>query len=93
MRQAIGYVRVSTVLQGRFDLGLDAQKAAIVRCCEAEGLKFRAQHVEVETGKGSDALDRRPQLAVALAEARRHKCPAVVAKLDSLARTSISSVD
>jgi hypothetical protein len=53
---------------------------------EAEGLKFRAQHVEVETGKVSDALDRRPQLAVALAEARRHKCPAVVAKLDSLSQ-------
>ena len=32
------------------------------------------------------ALDRRPQLAVALAEAKRRKCPIVVAKLDRLSR-------
>jgi DNA invertase Pin-like site-specific DNA recombinase len=37
MRQAIGYVRVSTVQQGRFDLGFDAQKAAIVRCVRPRG--------------------------------------------------------
>jgi hypothetical protein len=27
----------------------------------------------VETGKGDDALDRRPQLAAAIAAARKHK--------------------
>ena len=42
--------------------------------------------VEVETGKGSDALERRPQLAGALAEARRKRCAVVVAKLDRLSR-------
>jgi DNA invertase Pin-like site-specific DNA recombinase len=43
--------------------------------------------VEVETGKGSDALDRRPQLTAALAEARkRPSCSVVVAKLDRLSR-------
>ena len=42
--------------------------------------------MEVETGKGTDALDRRPQLAAALAQARRLKCPVVVAKLDRLSR-------
>ncbi len=41
--------------------------------------------VEVETGKGSDALDRRPQLAPALNEARR-RCAVAVAKLDRLSR-------
>ena len=41
---------------------------------------------EVETGKGADALDRRPQLASALDLARRHKCSIVVAKLDRLSR-------
>ena len=41
---------------------------------------------EVETGKGADALERRPQLARALARARRLKCPVVVAKLDRLSR-------
>jgi hypothetical protein len=34
-----------------------------------------AEFVEVETGKGSDALDRRPQLAAALAKARAGRCP------------------
>jgi DNA invertase Pin-like site-specific DNA recombinase len=45
-----------------------------------------AEYVEVETGKGSDALDRRPELAAALANARRLKCPVIVAKLDRLSR-------
>ena len=42
--------------------------------------------VEAETGKGSDALDRRPQLAAALAAAKTAKCSVVVAKLDRLSR-------
>jgi DNA invertase Pin-like site-specific DNA recombinase len=42
--------------------------------------------VEVETGKGADALDRRPQLATALSEARRQRFPVAVAKLDRLGR-------
>jgi len=40
----------------------------------------------VETGKGSDALERRPELAAALAAARKAKCPVIVAKLDRLSR-------
>ena len=42
--------------------------------------------VEVETGKGADALDRRPELAAALQEARRQRCSVAVAKLDRLSR-------
>jgi DNA invertase Pin-like site-specific DNA recombinase len=44
------------------------------------------KHVEVETGKGADALGRRPKLAAALAEARRIHGSVVVAKLDRLSR-------
>jgi DNA invertase Pin-like site-specific DNA recombinase len=40
----------------------------------------------VETGKGPDALDRRPQLKAALAAARKLKCHVAVAKLDRLSR-------
>jgi DNA invertase Pin-like site-specific DNA recombinase len=36
--------------------------------------------------KGADALDRRPQLAAALAAARKAKCSIVVSKLDRLSR-------
>lgn len=86
MKPIIAYIRVSTARQGRSGLGLEAQKAAITRFCEAEGFEIVAEHVEVETGKGADALDRRPELAQALAEAKRRKCPVLVAKLDRLSR-------
>jgi len=40
----------------------------------------------VETGKGSDALDRRPQLKAALAAAGKLRCHVGVAKLDRLSQ-------
>ena len=50
-------------------------------------MEIVAEFTEVESGKGSDALDRRPELAAALAAARKHhKCPVVVSKLDRLSR-------
>lgn len=67
-------------------IGLEAQRVALARFCEAEGFTIMAEHLEVETGKGADALDRRPELAKALAEAKRRKCPVLVAKLDRLSR-------
>jgi len=83
----VAYYRVSTREQGRSGLGLDAQRDAVARFAQAEGFEVIAEYTEVETGKGSDALDRRPQLAAALAQARKHdKCPVVVAKLDRLSR-------
>ena len=84
----ISYLRVSTREQGRSGLGLDAQRAAVERFAQAEGFTIAAEFVEVETGKGFDALDRRPQLAAALAEANRHGkgTPIAVAKLDRLSR-------
>jgi DNA invertase Pin-like site-specific DNA recombinase len=44
------------------------------------------EFTEVETGKGSNALDRRPVLKAALAEAKRTKATLIIAKLDRLAR-------
>lgn len=85
-KQIVGYIRVSTAQQGKSGLGLAAQRAALARFADAEDMQIVAEFVEVETGKGSDALDRRPELAAALAEARRLKCPVVVAKLDRLSR-------
>src|SRR3954454_9208148 len=85
-KPTVAYIRVSTARQGRSGLGLEAQQAAIQRFCEAEGFEVVAERIEVETGKGADALDRRPELAAALAEAKRRKCPVLVAKLDRLSR-------
>jgi DNA invertase Pin-like site-specific DNA recombinase len=47
---------------------------------------MQATFTEVETGKGFDALERRPQLAAALADAKKLKCAVIVAKLDRLSR-------
>jgi DNA invertase Pin-like site-specific DNA recombinase len=82
----VGYIRVSTARQGKSGLGIEAQRATLARFAEAEGLQLVAEYVEVESGKGSDALDRRPQLAAALASARKRKCAVIVAKLDRLSR-------
>lgn len=56
------------------------------RFAASEGFSITAEYVEAESGKGSDALDRRPQLAVALAAAKAAKCSVVVAKFDRLSR-------
>ncbi|WP_309242784.1 recombinase family protein [Lichenibacterium dinghuense] len=73
VRQVVAYLRVSTDRQGRSGLGLDAQRVAVLAFAEANGLDVVAEHVEVETGKGSDALERRPQFAAELAMARKVK--------------------
>jgi DNA invertase Pin-like site-specific DNA recombinase len=86
VKTAIAYTRVSTAQQGRSGLGLNAQTAALARFAEAEGFDLIETFVEVETGKGSDALERRPQLSAALKMARQHRAPIVVAKLDRLSR-------
>jgi DNA invertase Pin-like site-specific DNA recombinase len=86
MEQAVAYLRVSTERQGRSGLGLEAQRDSIARFAEREGISLIGEYVEVETGKGADAIDRRPELAAALAQARRDKCPVIVAKLDRLSR-------
>ncbi len=86
MTSAVAYYRVSTARQGRSRLGIEAQKTAVQRFAAAEGYDLVGEHVEVETGKGADALDRRPELAAALARARKLKCPVLVAKLDRLSR-------
>jgi DNA invertase Pin-like site-specific DNA recombinase len=87
MNKIVAYYRVSTARQGRSGLGLEAQAEAIARFAEAEGFAIVKAFTEIETGKGADALERRPQLAAALAEARRQgKCAIAVAKLDRLSR-------
>src|SRR4051794_29445607 len=85
-RPAVAYLRVSSEQQGRSGLGLDAQRQAVGRFAAEHGLSIVETYTEVETAKGSDALDRRPQLAAALRRAKAERCPVVVAKLDRLSR-------
>ena len=82
----IAYCRVSTQKQGASGLGLEGQRAAIVRFCATEGYEVAQTFIEIETAKGADALDRRPQLGAALRRASAYRCPIAVAKLDRLSR-------
>jgi DNA invertase Pin-like site-specific DNA recombinase len=82
----VAYYRVSTAQQGQSGLGLDAQRDAVMRYLSNGGWPPLAEYTEVETGKGANALDRRPQLQAALAFARKHKATLIIAKLDRLAR-------
>jgi DNA invertase Pin-like site-specific DNA recombinase len=82
----VGYLRVSTSEQGKSGLGLEAQREAIQSFAKAERLTVAQWFTEVETGKGFDAMDRRPVLVEALKTARKLKAPLVVSKLDRLAR-------
>jgi DNA invertase Pin-like site-specific DNA recombinase len=83
---AIMYGRVSTGRQARSGLGLDAQKAAVAAFASQNGFSLAAEYIEAETGKGHDALQRRPRLAAALAHAKKLKAPVIVSKLCRLGR-------
>jgi DNA invertase Pin-like site-specific DNA recombinase len=86
MDRAVAYYRVSKKQQHRSGLGIEAQRAVVTRFAESERMAIIGEYVEVETGKGADALDRRPQLAAALSAARSGKCSILVSKLDRLSR-------
>lgn len=86
MKDAIGYLRVSTREQGRSGLGLAAQRHDITLFAAKENLSIRAWHQDVQTGAGADALLMRPGLAAALKEARYSRPPLIVSRLDRLSR-------
>jgi DNA invertase Pin-like site-specific DNA recombinase len=77
----VTYLRVSTDRQGKSGLGLEAQRAAVADHVMGKG-EIAAEFVEIESGKKND----RPQLARAMAEAKRVGAVLLIAKLDRLAR-------
>lgn len=86
MTKAVAYLRVSTDKQGKSGLGLEAQREAVARYVAANGVDLIGEHIEIETGKGANALSKRPELVAALATAKREKAGLIIAKLDRLAR-------
>jgi DNA invertase Pin-like site-specific DNA recombinase len=61
---------------------LEGQEATVMRFAAAHAADVLKSYVEVETGKSAE----RPELAKAVAHARRAKATLVIAKLDRLAR-------
>ncbi len=86
MKQAIGYLRVSTREQGRNGYSLETQRRDIEAFAAREGFEPDSFYQDVQTGAGADALRLRPGLASALKEAKLRKCPLIVSKLDRLSR-------
>ena len=86
MKEAIGYLRVSTSEQGRSGVGLAAQRRDIETFGAREEFTVRSWHQDIQTGAGKDALLLRPGLATALKTARAARCPVIVSRLDRLSR-------
>lgn len=84
--QFVTYFRVSTARQGISGLGLDAQRQTVTQHLTGRDKTVLAEFVEVETGKGANALEKRPELRKALELCRKSGATLLIAKLDRLAR-------
>lgn len=82
-RRVVAYFRVSTQKQGRSGLGIEAQREAVAHYLNGGAWEIIAEFTEIESGRRKD----RPELDRALAAARLHRAPLVVAKVDRLTRS------
>lgn len=80
----VAYYRVSTKAQGLSGLGLEAQEQSVGAYLNGGNWELLGAYTDVESGtrKGNN----RPELAKAIAHAKRAKATLVIAKLDRLAR-------
>jgi DNA invertase Pin-like site-specific DNA recombinase len=67
----IAYYRVSTDKQGKSGLGLEAQRKAVRDYLDCGNWQLLGEFTEIESGKRSD----RPELANAIAFAKKHRAP------------------
>src|SRR5262249_2328913 len=87
MKQAIGYIRVSSEEQADSGLGMEAQKQRILEYCRMKGMEL-VDIFEDAGVSGGKPLSSRPAGARLLATARKSKgCVIVAAKLDRLFRS------
>jgi DNA invertase Pin-like site-specific DNA recombinase len=85
MKQAVGYIRVSTEGQGKSGFGLRSQKATIRAVAKASGYDLGRIYEEVGSAITTSAAER-PKLQEAIRAARRRGCPLIVASWDRLSR-------
>jgi len=78
--QYVAYYRVSTQMQGKSGLGLEAQRHAVNAFVGSHPII--AEYTEIESGKRDD----RPQLEAALDYAKANNAILIIAKLDRLSR-------
>jgi DNA invertase Pin-like site-specific DNA recombinase len=85
-KAVVAYLRASTARQSRSGLGLEAQRQVVEAVAAAQGFTIASSSSRDQ--QGSDALDGRPQFALALQTARKlgKGTPVIVAKLDRLSR-------
>lgn len=89
LKQAVGYLRVSSENQGKSGFGLDAQRVQIEAFARSEGYLigdndwFR----DVASGKTFTAIDR-PDLVKAMKAAASRRCPMIVADISRLSRNT-----
>ena len=79
-KRYVSYLRASTNKQGENGFGVEPRRGAVRRYLFGHHGEQIAEFVEVESGKRSD----RPQLAAAMALAKRRKATLLLAKLDRL---------
>ena len=84
MKRFVTYCRVSTKNQGILGLGMASQVETVSRYVQGQQGEVVGEFLEVESGGKAD----RPQLAEALALAKKSKGVLVVAKLDRLSRNA-----
>lgn len=78
----IAYYRVSTKRQGASGLGLEAQREAVQQYLNGGAWDLVGEYTDIESGKNDD----RPELAKAIAAAKRAQARLLIAKLDRLSR-------
>lgn len=85
-KKYVAYYRVSTQKQGLSGLGLEAQETAVLNHLKNSISELVATFTEIETAKGANALEKRPQLRKAIELCRKQGACLIIAKLDRLAR-------
>ena len=85
MKQAIAYIRVSTMEQATEGVSLEAQQARIAAWCESNGYKLA--EVCIDAGLSGSRMDNRPELQRAL-DAIKKGNALVVYSLSRLGRST-----